>query len=128
MLDLLLRSSIYISNDVFLVFLVKSYWGNNTFKKIYGVHLEPITKIINKINCTHWESCISTTSWGLEEELRNKACERLAPSCLVYHDLRSDSQLRKTNLQTFNHKASFLSISFFWFTSFLKYKPQFSIS
>ena len=39
---------------------------------MYGVHLKSITKILNKSNCTHWESYISTTSWGLTEKLRKK--------------------------------------------------------
>ena len=38
---------------------------------------------------------------GLTEELRKKRDRKLAPSCLMYHDLRSGGQLRKINLDTF---------------------------
>ena len=85
MLDLLLRSFIYKSNNVFWFFLLKviektilMLWG--TFKANYKDNKQNQLHSLRKlyIHCT----------MGVGRGIKEKICDRLlAPSCLVYHEL-----------------------------------------
>ena len=65
----------------------------------------------------------------VDRGIREKTCGSLmAPSCLLYHDIGSGSQLRKINRHTFIKRLFFPLFRSFGSLFFLKYKPQFSIS